>query len=388
MSAPLTVAFAIALGATPTENANASLDLAAVERARVLKAADAYLAAAPVTITASSSPRSAGGRHDYFSEADYWWPDPESPGGPFIQRDGESNPDNFDEHRRAMRRLSRQVPALVAAYRLTRDGRYAEHAARHLRAWFVDGATRMNPSLLYAQAIHGRVSGRGIGIIDTLHLVEVARAVEALDGAPGLQPVERSAVRNWFSAYVEWLATHEYGLAERDTTNNHASCWTLQVAAFARIAGRADLVRFCRERFKGVLLGQMAEDGSFPRETARTKPYAYSLFNLEALAGLAQLLTTPEDDLWRFALPDGRGMRRGMEFMVPFIRDRSLWPYPKDVMYDEEWPMRQASLLFGGLALGEPGYLALWSRLPADSDVEEVIRNFFIRQPLLWVSPE
>jgi hypothetical protein len=53
-------------------------------------------------------------------------------------------------------------------------------------------------------------------------------------------------------------------------------------------------------------------------------------------------------------------------------------------MYDASWPMRQASLLFAGIALRRPDYIDLWSTLPADSDVEEVIRNFFIRQPLLW----
>ena len=41
-------------------------------------------------------------------------------------------------------------------------------------------------------------------------------------------------------------------------------------------------------------------------------------------------------------------------------------------------------LLFAGVAFKEPSYLELWSSLPADSDVEEVVRNFFIRQPLLW----
>jgi len=382
-------ALALALGAllAPAASSGEPLDVARIERARVLKAAGAYLAEAPVTLTASSSPRSAGGRHDYFSEADYWWPDPQNPGGAYVQRDGLSNPDNFDEHRRAMRRLSLQLPALAAAWRLTTDERHAVHAARHLRAWFVDEATRMNPHLRYAQAIHGRVTGRGVGIIDTLHLVEVARAIEALEGAPGLSPSERKGVRDWFAAYVEWMTTHEYGIAERDAKNNHATCWVLQVAAFARLAGRDDLVRFCRERFKNVLLpDQMAPDGGFPQETRRTKPYAYSLFNLEAMAGIAQLLSTPADDLWSFTLPDGRGLRRGMAFMVPFMRDRARWPYPKDVMYDAEWPMRQSSLLFAGMALGEPGYLALWSTLPADSEVEEVIRNFFIRQPLLWVS--
>jgi len=382
------VVFALGVSLTPAASTATPFDVARIERARVLKAADAYLAELPVTLTASSSPRSAGGRHDYFSEADYWWPDLQDPGGPYVQRDGLSNPDNFDEHRRAMQRLSLQLPALAAAWRLTADARYASHAARHLRAWFLDEATRMNPHLRYAQAIHGRVSGRGVGIIDTLHLVEVARAVEALDGAPGLSAAERKGVRDWFAAYVEWMTTHAYGIAERDAKNNHATCWALQVAAFARLAGRDDLVRFCRERFKSVLLpDQMAPDGGFPQETRRTKPYAYSLFNLEAMAGIAQLLSTPADDLWAFTLPDGRGLRRGMAFMVPFIRDRARWPYPKDVMYDSEWPMRQTSLLFAGLALGEPGYLELWSTLPADSQVEEVIRNFFIRQPVLWVSP-
>jgi alpha-glucosidase len=360
-----------------------ALDLLAVERARVLKAADGYLGQPAITVTAASSPRSAGGPHDYFSEADYWWPDPANPGGPYIQRDGLTNPDNFDEHRQALRRLSLHVPALAAAWRLTGDGRYAEQAARHLRAWFADPATRMNPHLLYSQAISGRVTGRGIGIIDTLHLVEVARAFEVLEDAPGLKPAERDAVRRWFGDYLAWMTTHPYGIEEREATNNHGTCWALQAAAFARVARNQEQLAFVRERFKTVLLpGQMAADGSFPQELRRTKPYGYSLFNLEAFAGLAQLL-----DSWSFTLPDGRGMRRAMAYMFPFIRDKKSWPLPPDVMYHDEWPMRQASLLFAGLAFGEPSYLALWRTLPADSNVDEVIRNFFIRQPVLWVAP-
>jgi len=51
-----------------------ALNLASLERARVLGAADRYLREAPMTIAASRSTRSAGGLHDYFSEGDYWWP--------------------------------------------------------------------------------------------------------------------------------------------------------------------------------------------------------------------------------------------------------------------------------------------------------------------------
>ena len=211
-------------------SAGTPLDLAAIERRRVLAAAGRALTEAPVTVTAAGSPRSAGGPHDYFSEGDYWWPDPQNPTGPYIQKDGLSNPANFDAHRQAMVRLSLIVPALAAAWRLTGEARYARHAVRHLRAWFVDPATRMNPHLLYAQAIQGRFSGRGIGIIDTLHLVEVARAALLLSGGDVCRP--------WFERYLEWMTTHKYGQDERDAKNNHGTCWALQAAEFARPDGQ------------------------------------------------------------------------------------------------------------------------------------------------------
>ena len=362
------------------------LDLRAIERSRVIEAADRYLREQPVTITSSSSPRSAGGRHDFFSEADYWWPDPENPKGPYIQRDGMTNPDNFVEHRRAMVRLSLQVPALAAAYRLTNDRKYAEHAARHLRAWFVDEATRMSPHLLYAQAIQGRVTGRGIGIIDTVHLVEVARAIPTVEESDALTVSQRDAVRDWFSRYLAWMTTHQYGIDERDARNNHGTCWVMQVAEFARLAGRDDLTAYCRNRFKTVLLpNQVASDGSFPEELRRTKPYGYSLFNLDAMTTVCHILSTRSDNLWSYTTPDERGVRKAVAFLFPYIADKKKWPHQPDVMYHDEWPMRHPSLLFAGLAYSEPRYLELWRTLPADSTVDEVIRNFFVRQPLLWI---
>jgi len=330
-----------------------------------------------MTVTASSNDRSAGGKHDFFSEGDYWWPDPNNPGGPYIQRDGMSNPDNFVDHRRYLMRLSVQVPALVAAWTISREQRFADHAARHLNAWFVNKDTRMNPSLQYSQAIHGRVTGRGTGIIDTIHLVEVARAIELLP--------RMNDVKAWFADYLEWMTTHPYGIEERDAKNNHATCWVMQAASFARLAGNAEITQFVRDRFKNVLIpGQLAPDGSFPEELRRTKPYGYSLFNLDAMAAICQLLSTPQDNLWKFEMSDGRGMRKALEYMVPYIRNKSSWPHPADVMYAKEWPMRHCALLFGSFAYDRSDLLDLWKTLRADSAVDEVIRNFFIRQPVLW----
>ena len=364
--------------------AGAELDLARFERERVLRLADAYLAQEPVTVTASSSPRSPGGPHDYFSEGDYWWPDPENPGGPYVRRDGQSNPDNFDDHRRAMRRLSLQVPALAAAWRITGDPGYAEHAVKHLLAWFVQPATRMNPHLRYAQAVHGHNTGRSIGIIDTIHLIEVARAIEVLAPSGAFADRQLDDVIRWFKDYVHWLVTHPYGLQERDAHNNHGTCWVAQVAAFARLTQDEPLLEMCRARFEDVLLDQMTGNGSFPLELTRTKPYGYSLFNLDAFAVVAQLLSTTGDDLWRLESRN-RGLRAAVAFMFPFVKDKGRWPLVPDVQHHDEWPMRHPALLFAGLAYDEPEYIEVWKTLPADSAVEEVVRNFFIRQPVLWV---
>jgi hypothetical protein len=364
-----------------------SLDIAVIDRARVLKAANQYLNEKPITITDSSTPRSAGGVHDFFSEADYWWPDPKNPNGPYIQRDGMSNPDNFVDHRRALMRLSVQVPALVAAWKLTKDKRYAAKAAQHLRAWFIDERTRMNPNLQYAQAIHGITTGRGTGIIDTIHLVEVARSIEVLKDSSVLSMSELGAITQWFKDYVTWMTTSKNGTDERDAKNNHTTCWVMQVAAFAHLVADQKLLDYCRERFKTIIVpNQVATNGSFPEELRRTKPYGYELFNLEAMATVCQILSTPQDNLFTFQTADGRGFRRAVEYMAPFIGDKKSWPLKPDVMYDKEWPMRQASLLFAGIAFKRQDYIDLWKRLPPDSNVEEVTRNFFIRQPVLWVS--
>jgi len=355
------------------------------ERARVLSSANRFLKERPITITSSNSPRSAGGLHDFFSEGDYWWPNPKNPTGAYIQRDGMSNPDNFVDHRRALMRLSIQVPALAAAWMMTGKKIYSDKAADHLRAWFINADTQMNPDLQYAQAIKGITTGRGIGIIDTIHLVEVARAIEVLENSRSLSASDLAGIKKWFADYLEWMTTSKNGLDERDAKNNHGTCWVMQVAAFARLTGNSELLKYCRDRFKTVIVpNQIAKDGSFPQELRRTKPYGYSLFNLEAMAAICQILSTPDDDLWKFQTADGRGIALAMQYMYPFVHDKKSWLRPPDVMYFDQWPMRQSSLLFAGIALKRPDYIETWKKLPADSNVEEVIRNFFIRQPLLW----
>ena len=366
-----------------------TLDVAAIEHERILKAATAALALEPITITQFRAALSDGGPNDFYSNGDYWWPDPTKTNGlPYIQRDGESNPNNFNQHRRCIARLRDAVAALGAAYKMTGDDRYALKGAELLRVFFLDPKTRMNPHLKYAQAIPGRTPGRGTGIIDTLHLVEVPLAIEALQRSPAFPPDVLTGLKEWFRDYAEWMATSKNGKQEAAATNNHSVAFYLQLAAFAEFSGDDARLAECRRQFKEVFVPkQMAPDGSFPAELERTKPYGYSIFQLDNMATLCQLLSTGTDNLWSFALPDGRGVHKAVEFLYPYLADKTTWPRPPDIQAWNGWPARQPALLFAGLAFGEHKYLALWHKLPADPVDLEVRRNIAITQPLLWLRP-
>jgi hypothetical protein len=339
----------------------------------------------PVTVTASFSNRSAGGKHDFFSEADYFWPNPISPDSPYVNRDGMTNPNNFVEHRKAMIRFSRIIGALASAYKITGDEKYVKQAVIHLKAWFIASETLMNPNLLFAQAVKGKFTGRNYGIIDTIHLMEVAQGVIVMENAKAMDAETVAGIKKWFAAYTAWLMTSKPGIQEKLVKNNHATCWAMQVASFAKLCNNQLVLDSLRARYKTVLLpNQMAANGSFPLEMERTKPYGYSIFNLDAMTMLCQILSTPQDNLWDFETPDGKSIKKGISYLYPFVADKSKWTLKPDVMYWDNWPVAQPFLLFGANAYHENSWYQTWAKLDHDPKVEEVIRNLPIRNPLIW----
>jgi len=356
------------------------------DRVRILKLADVALSQKPLTITSDVAKYSPGTPNDFYSNGDYWWPDPSKPDGlPYMNRDGQTNPDNFVAHRMAMRTIKDAVATLAAAYKVTGDDKYAVKAAELLKVFFVDAKTRMNPHLAFTQAIPGRHTGSKTGVIDGLHLVEVPVAIKALEKSKTFDPELAKSLRTWFGELNTWMLTHKHGIEEGLTKNNHAVAYFLQVAVFADFVGDKETLAKSRTKFKEVFIAdQMAADGSFPRETARTKPYAYSIFQLDNMVALCKVLSTPEENLWNYEGPEGRSIKKAAAWLYPYLADKSSWPKPPDVMSWDGWPSRQPALLFAGLAYNEPKYIELWKKLPTDPTDLEVRRNIAITQPVLW----
>ncbi len=355
-------------------------------RDHTIEKANRYLQKEPVTVTASVSERSTGGANDFYSEGDYWWPNPDDPDGSFVQRDGERYYGRFEHDRLVMRDFAEYTAALTSAWLLTGEQRYADHALVHLRAWFTNPETMMNPHMLYAQAIQGRVTGRDIGLIDAYHLMEVAQSARALVKTNAIPDEDARRIKNWFGRFITWMTTHEYGLSEMQRLNNHATTWAVTASSMARFVGHEGIMELARNRFKYILLpDQMDLDGGFPRELGRTKPYSYSLFNLDAFANLAFILSTPEDNLWEYITHDGKSMQLGMDFLIPYIEDKSDWPYGEDIDIHDKWPVRHSLLLFAGLAWQDDSYIDLFLQFDPEPTHPEVLRNHPVRHPIIWM---
>ena len=344
---------------------------------KIIAAADQYLSKSPVTITDFPSPRSAGGIHDYYSEGAYWWENSEDPNGPYIRKDGRRNPNNFDHHKNALRELSTIVTTLTAAYQLTNDPKYAHQAVEHIRAWFVNEKTRMNPNLLYAQAIKGINTGRGIGIIDTLRLINVALSIEFLEQQNILVNQDLAGTKKWFNDFSEWLTTHPYGHDERDNNNNHSTWWGAQVAAFARVADREDILKISQEQFKKQLTIQMEKDGSFPHELERTKPFHYTNYTLRGWTSYAHLASTPSENLWAYNSKNGT-LQKAVEFAIPFYKNPEKWPYLTD-LEKEIHLHRNDFLILAHWGLDKMEYVNMWNSLDENlKDNDEGDANLII----------
>lgn len=368
-------------------------DVARIDHDRILKAAQNYLTKTPAPLTTLPCKRSPGTAHDFYSEADDYWPDPAKVDGAYQQRKGTENLAAFTAHRDALLDLSIWVAALAAAYLLTKEERYAEAAVLHLRAWFVDHATSMTPSLMYASVVLPAKTGRFEGIVETVHLAEIAQAIPFLANAEAFTKNDADGVTRWFGLYFDWLNGSQLAGLARDQRDHHGSSWLLQTTAFMRLRlallPNADDTPLgeLRHRYKSVTIrAQINADGVFPHELSTPNPYRLSLFNLDMLAAVCLLLYTPFDNVWEYDLQDGPGMRAAIARHFPFIKNKGAWPYPADAAHFDDLPLRQPSLLFCARAYTRPEYADLWKALPTDTDIAELQRTFPIRQPLLWVT--
>lgn len=345
--------------------------------AKLERDAKKALDAGPFSVVSKGATPPSGDKHDYMSQAPYFWPDPKSPNGlPYIRRDGERNPEiNKISDHRTLDQMADAVETLALAYYFTSDESYAAKAAQLLRAWFLDQATRMNPNLQYAQFIPGVNTGRGIGLIETRGLTRVVDAIGLLAGSKAWTTADQAGLEQWFTKFLAWMQESKNGRDEAAAKNNHGTYFDLQAVSYALFLGKRDLaINILKTaRHKRIDI-QIEPDGRQPLELVRTKAWSYSLGNLDGLTLLATLGDDVGVDLWNYRSEDGRSIRKAIEYLTPFAFGEKKWT-------DQQLGEWQPQALFPLLRRAankyqDPQFRAMMSKVP-DLDVAD--RSFLIR---------
>lgn len=301
------------------------------ELAALVAQAPAALKATVAVVTDKKVVPPSGDPHDYVSFARYYWPDPTKADGlPFVSRDGQHNREQVARGDRGrIGDFCETVEILAAAWHANHDEAAARRAGEWLRAWFVTPATRMNPHLEYAQVRLGHKQNRGnaAGMLDSRGFANVIDALRLLDDSPALSAAEKTAVREWFTAFLGWFTSAKIALEERAAKNNHGSWYFAQAIPIARYVGRDDLARTLVSEAQTLLAHQIQPDGSQPEEIRRVDGLGYSRFNLEALALVARHASGLGIDLWNYTAPDGASLRKALDFLRPYNQAPEKWPH-------------------------------------------------------------
>lgn len=331
---------------------------------RLKRNADQAVEAGVYSVTTVNKPRPSGDKHDYVSLATYYWPDPNSPNGlPYIAHDGKANPALKEYCSPVMKSMAQQGMSCALAYYFSGNEHYAGHAAKIFRTWFLDPATRMNPHLRYAQFVPGRDDGRPIGIIDSHVLTDVVDAAGMLAGSRSWSAEDQKGLEKWFGEYLEWLLTSTNGQKEAAARNNHAVWFDVQATSFALFVGRNDVAkRILEEARSRRIATQIEPDGSMPLELKRTKSFDYSIFNVDAFFTLATEGQNAGVDLWNYQTPDGRSIRKALDFMLPYTVGGKPWEHEQINKFsaDAMFPLLRRA----AIAYHDPRYEAMITKLP------------------------
>ncbi|MFT3740122.1 MAG: alginate lyase family protein [Breznakibacter sp.] len=314
--------------------------------AGLIARADDALGAVPLSVMIKERVPASGDKHDYLSQARYYWPDPSKPDGkPYISRDGESNPELEKLDRNRLGDMASRVTTLSLAWYFSGDEKYARKAAELVRVWFFNPGTKMNPNLNYAQIIPGTNNDRGrcYGVIDAYSFVEMLDAVQLLEQSKAFTAKDARKLKVWFCQLLDWILTSEQGQEESRQKNNHAVAHDAQVIAYAVYTGRTGVAeRFIRDFPARRIFTQIEPDGSQPQELRRTLAFGYSQFNLHHMVNIFLMAKKLDIRIDDSVSADGRNFYKAVDFLTPYVgKSVSDWPYRQI----SEWDYKQREFI-------------------------------------------
>ena len=330
---------------------NESKGLLGQEITKIIQEANKYLKTRPTSVMDKKEVPLSGNKHDFLSLTPYRWPNPNSQNGlPYVFRDGKTNPEIYkipDKYN--LDNMIVMTKILSLAYYFTDNPEYAKKPAELLRVWFLNEDTRMNPNLQFSEIIRGKSEPNPSGVIAGAYIPHLFDAISILENSSSWNQADKQGMQNWFNHYLEWLLSSESGKSESLKINNHGTYYQLQVSSIALFLNKQDVVERVLQNtmqepsvsgFRNtpqLLSVKITSEGKQPFELSRTKSLDYSMFNLIGLFNIAQIGDHVGVDLWNYKTYSGAGLRKALDFLLPFVIQDKSWPYEQKVPFRKEY---------------------------------------------------
>lgn len=296
---------------------------------QLLAQADSYLTKEATSVMEKKQIPPSGDKHDFLTLAPYMWPDLTKPNHmPYVYRDGEINPDvnaipdgvNMDE-------MIKRVKTLSIAYYFTDNISYASKASELLRIWFLNNNTRMNPNLQYTEVTLGKNNGSYSGIIAGNNFPDIIDSIALIRDSSPWTEQDQQGIESWFDKYLEWLLNSDAGRKESKRLNNHGTWYDVQASSIAVFLNKTEITRGILKNNIDKLGAIIRPDGSQPFELQRRTSLNYHIFNLLGLFNLAKIADRIGIDLWDYKTPEGSGLQKALDYLLPYALKKETWPY-------------------------------------------------------------
>lgn len=345
----------------------------------IIRDADKKMTDAVPVVTDKQRVAPSGDKHDYFSMARYWWPNPKTADGmPYIRQDGKRNPETQGLDRETLSAMEKMLTIYSLAYFYTGKEMYAERGWEILRAWFINKRTKMNPSMRYSQVRmgHNNNEGSNSGLLDGYSFLIVPDAVTILSQSKFAKEKDIAAIKDWFAQYLNWMLESKQGKKEDIAANNHGTAYHIQVAVYALFVGNKEVAnQYISSFVERRIMPQIEQDGRQPKELVRTRAYGYSCYNLKHLFDMIDICRLQGIDL----LADEQVAQRmvaAVDYLTPYLgRPVSAWPFQQIADWEKEqqnacWLLYRADVYFPA-----KGYMSLYN---AHTKAKLSSRNYLV----------
>ena len=292
----------------------------------IIRKAENIVRQQPVAVTDKTVCQS-GNKHKYESLSIYWWPDPNTPGGPYIARDGQYNPEYKQYDYPRLLKLKENLAVCSKAYFLTNDNRYYDFFCRQLDTWFIADSTYMTPDFDYCQIIPGRNGNKGNpqGMADIYNFNDVMESIRLVNSVKCIGHKRMKALKAWFLDFAQWMQTSENGKKAYKFKNGQVLTFDTTIYDIFVFTGRkSKRKKIFREFPAKRVMAQIEDDGKMPEALKRTRALSYSVINLQRFVDFATLAKSdgnrlPEESLLR--------IRSAFDYITPFIYNQQSFPY-------------------------------------------------------------